>query len=83
MVRHLAKFCENVDGIVNDQFTITKPFDTIINTNDITNINSRSNVAQNIAISKPTTISNNNNPAQPDFSQNIQRQHKFITRNKS
>jgi hypothetical protein len=45
-----SKFYENVYRIVKDQFTITKPSDTIITTNDINNINSHRNVAQNIVL---------------------------------
>ena len=69
-----AKFYEDVDGIVKDQFTITKSSSTNIATN---NINSHHNIAQNIAITKSifnSTIidDDNNNPPQPDLSENIQ-----------
>jgi aldose sugar dehydrogenase len=69
-----AKFYENVDGIVKDQFTITKPSSTTITANDNNNTNSRHNIAQNIATTKFNTIINNNNPPQPDLSQNNQLQ---------
>ena len=80
-----AKFYENVDGIVKDQFTITKPSTTTTtvaaSTNIIdNNIDLRHNVAQNIAITKSifnsTIIDDytNNNLAQPDLSQNYQQQ---------
>jgi aldose sugar dehydrogenase len=67
-----AKFYENVDGIVKDQFTITKPSSTTITANDNNNINSCHNIAQNIATTTFNTIISNNNPPQPDFSQNNQ-----------
>ena len=76
-----AKFYEDIDGIVKDQFTITKSSSA---TNDINNIDSHHNIAQNIAITKSifnSTIidddndnSNNNLPQQPDLSQNNQQQ---------
>ena len=69
-----AKFYENVDGIVKDQFTITKPSSTTITANDNNTINSRHNIAQNIATTTFNTIISNNNSTQPDLSQNNQQQ---------
>jgi glucose/arabinose dehydrogenase len=81
-----AKFYEDVNGIVKDQFTITKPSSTTTTTTTAastniidTNIDLRHNVAQNIAIRKSifnSTIidDDNNNPPQPDLSQNNQQQ---------